>query len=81
MLAGGTSAEELIEGMTIGVGATFGPKVALIVGLAICIDNFSEGMSIGELTLDEERKNAKRSDGPPSSASPFSCPPLQGGSC
>ncbi|WP_234836835.1 ZIP family metal transporter, partial [Sinorhizobium meliloti] len=35
-------------------------KVALIVGLAICIDNFSEGMSIGELTLDEERKNAKR---------------------
>lgn len=60
MLAGATSAEELIEGMTIGVGATFEPNVALIVGLAICIDNLSEGMSIGELTLDEEPKSAKR---------------------
>ncbi|TWA28590.1 ZIP family zinc transporter [Sinorhizobium medicae] len=60
VLAGATSAEELIEGMTIGVGATFEPNVALIVGLAICIDNLSEGMSIGELTLDEEPKSAKR---------------------
>jgi zinc transporter, ZIP family len=55
VLAGGTSAEELIEGVTIGVGAAFEPSVALIVGLAICIDNFSEGMSIGELTLREKQ--------------------------
>ncbi len=59
VLAGGTSAEELIEGMAIGVGAAFEPGVALIVGLAICIDNLSEGMSIGELALDEEQKNPK----------------------
>ncbi|MCA1403294.1 ZIP family metal transporter [Ensifer sp. IC3342] len=60
VLAGGTSAEELIEGMAIGVGAVFEPGVALIVGLAICIDNLSEGMSIGELILDEEQKGANR---------------------
>ncbi|WP_026614522.1 ZIP family metal transporter [Ensifer aridi] len=59
VLAGGTSAEELIEGMAIGVGAAFEPGVALIVGLAICIDNLSEGMSIGELAFDEEQKNPK----------------------
>ncbi|HXV30573.1 MAG TPA: ZIP family metal transporter, partial [Sinorhizobium sp.] len=57
VLAGGTSAEELIEGVTIGVGAAFEPSVALVVGVAICIDNFSEGMSIGELALEEEKKN------------------------
>lgn len=53
VLAGGTSAEELIEGLSIGVGATLDPSVAIIVGLAICIDNVSEAMSIGELTLSE----------------------------
>lgn len=57
VLAGATSAEELIEGMTIGIGAAFEPSTALLVGLAIGIDNFSEGMSIGELTL-EEKKDA-----------------------
>jgi ZIP family zinc transporter len=59
VLAGGTSAEELIEGMAIGVGAAFEPGVALIVGLAICIDNLSEGMSIGELAFDEGQKKAR----------------------
>jgi ZIP family zinc transporter len=58
VLASGTSAEELIEGMIIGIGAAFDPGVALIVGLAICIDNISEGMSIGELVLDEEKNDA-----------------------
>ncbi|OHV81870.1 ZIP family metal transporter [Ensifer sp. LCM 4579] len=58
VLAGGTSAEEVIEGITIGVGAAFEPKTALIVALAICIDNFSEGMSIGELSLSETQKDA-----------------------
>lgn len=59
VLAGGTSAEEVIEGITIGIGAAFEPKTAVIVALAICIDNFSEGMSIGELSLSEMQKNAK----------------------
>lgn len=57
VLAGGTGAEEAIEGLTIGVGAAFEPSVALIVGLAICIDNFGEGLSIGELALEENEKN------------------------
>ncbi|WP_173514730.1 ZIP family metal transporter [Sinorhizobium psoraleae] len=60
VLAGGTSAEELIEGMAIGIGAAFEPGVVLIVGLAICVDNLSEGMSIGELAFDEEQQGANR---------------------
>lgn len=53
VLAGGTSAEELIEGLSIGVGAGIDPSVGLLVGVAIAIDNLSEGMSIGELVLAE----------------------------
>lgn len=49
VLAGGTSAEELIEGLTIGVSAATDPALGLIVGLAIVIDNISESMSIGDL--------------------------------
>ena len=49
VLAGGTSAEELIEGITIGVSAATDPQLGMIVGLAIAIDNVSEAMSIGEL--------------------------------
>jgi ZIP family zinc transporter len=54
VLAGGTSAEELIEGVAIGVGAVIEPGVGLLVGLAIAIDNVSEGMSIGEIIRNEE---------------------------
>jgi zinc transporter, ZIP family len=53
VLAGGTSAEELIEGVSIGVGAAIQPGLALIVALAILIDNVSEALSIGELIRDE----------------------------
>lgn len=49
VLAGGTSAEELIEGLTIGVSAATDPTAGLIVGLAIVIDNVSEALSIGDL--------------------------------
>lgn len=49
VLAGGTSAEELIEGLTIGVAATIKPGTAALVALAIAIDNIGEGLSIGEL--------------------------------
>jgi len=59
VLAGATSAEELIEGLTIGAGAALGADVALIVGLAIAIDNISEAMSIGELARKEGGKNQK----------------------
>ena len=49
ILAGGTSAEELIEGATIGVSAAADPSLGMIVGLAIVIDNASEALSIGDL--------------------------------
>jgi zinc transporter, ZIP family len=51
VLAGGTSAEELIEGVTIGVSAAADPSLALFVGLAIAIDNAAEALSIGELVM------------------------------
>jgi ZIP family zinc transporter len=53
VLAGGTSIEELVEGLAIGVGAAVEPGLALIVALAITIDNLSEGVSVGELIRDE----------------------------
>jgi len=49
VLAAGTSAEELIEGVTIGVSAATDPTLGVMVGLAIAIDNVSEALSIGEL--------------------------------
>jgi ZIP family zinc transporter len=53
VLAGGTSAEEVIEGLSIGVGAAIRPGLAVLIALAIAIDNLSEGLSIGELILSE----------------------------
>lgn len=53
VLAGGTSAEELIEGLTIGVSAATDPSLGLLVGLAIIIDNVAEALSIGELVRDK----------------------------
>jgi len=55
VLAGATSAEELIEGLTIGVGAAIEPSVAFIVGAAIFVDNVSEALSIGELVREETK--------------------------
>ena len=60
VLAGGTSSEEIIEGIAIGVGAALAPGTALIVGIAIAIDNISEGMSIGELIRSDGEDRTKR---------------------
>jgi len=60
VLAGGTSAEELIEGLSIGIGATINPELGLLVACAIAVDNFSEGLSIGEL-IRSERSGRGRS--------------------
>lgn len=49
VLAGGTSAEELIEGLSIGVGYAIKPGLGFLVALAIVIDNLSEALSIGEI--------------------------------
>jgi ZIP family zinc transporter len=54
VLAGGTSAEELIEGLSIGVGTAIAPGLGLVIGLAIVVDNLSEALSIGELIVGAE---------------------------
>jgi len=56
VLAGGTSVEELIEGLSIGVGAAIEPRLGLMIGLAIVVDNFAEALSIGELIRDQARE-------------------------
>jgi ZIP family zinc transporter len=53
VLAGGASAEELIEGLSIGVGLAIDPGLGVMVGLAVVIDNVSEALSIGHLTRAE----------------------------
>lgn len=60
VLAAGTSAEELIEGLTIGVSAATDPSLGLIVGLAIVIDNVSESMSIGDLVREKGGEHPAR---------------------
>jgi zinc transporter, ZIP family len=60
VLAGGTSAEELIEGLSIGVGAAIEPGLGFMVGAAIVIDNIAEALSIGELIRDEGRDDRGR---------------------
>jgi ZIP family zinc transporter len=51
VLAGGTSAEELVEGLAIGTGVVIEPQVGALIAAAIAVDNFSEGLSIGELVV------------------------------
>lgn len=55
VLAGGTSIEELIEGLSIGVGVAIKPGLGLVIALAIFIDNLSEGLSIGEIIRSEAK--------------------------
>jgi ZIP family zinc transporter len=59
VLAGGTSAEELIEGVTIGVGLAVEPELGLIVALAIGVDNIAEALSIGELVRNEKGRQRR----------------------
>lgn len=60
VIGGATSAEELIEGLVIGVGAAIDTNVALIVGLAIFIDNVGEAMSMGELAREQSDEHVRR---------------------
>ena len=63
-MAGGTSLEELIEGLSIGIGAVIKPGLALLIALAIIIDNLAESLSIGEIIRSEggrrKRPEARR---------------------
>jgi ZIP family zinc transporter len=51
ILAGATSAEELVEGLAIGAGLAIEPEVGLLIAAAIAVDNLSEGMSVGEFVV------------------------------
>lgn len=53
VLATGTSIEEVIEGLSIGVGFAVEPGVAIVIALAIAFDNLSEGLSIGARLREE----------------------------
>lgn len=52
VLAGGTALEEVIEGLSIGVGAAIQPSLAVFVAGSIALDNATEGMSIGALSAE-----------------------------
>jgi ZIP family zinc transporter len=55
VLAGGTAAEELIEGLSIGVGVAIQPGLALIVAASVALDNVAEALSIGALVAEKDR--------------------------
>lgn len=50
VIAGGTIAEEAIEGLGIGVGAAFDPGIGIVVATAIVVDNFASALTLGEMT-------------------------------
>jgi zinc transporter, ZIP family len=64
VLAGGTTVEELIEGLAIGVGIAVDPEVGVLIAAAIALDNLSEGMSIGEFA-NAARGHSELSPGTP----------------
>jgi ZIP family zinc transporter len=59
VLAGGTSAEEVIEGVSIGVGAAIKPGLGLLMAIAIVVDNLAEAVSIGEIIRNEKNCNGR----------------------
>lgn len=61
LLAGSTVIEELIEGLSIGVGLAADPNLGIMIGAAIMLDNVVEGMSIAEIIRAEQGENASRS--------------------
>lgn len=61
IVGGATSAEEIIEGIVLGAGAAVSTGTALVIGVALLIDNISEALSIGALAQAEEEDNARKS--------------------
>lgn len=60
VIVGGTTGEEFIEGVVIGVSAAIGGATGLIVALAIGINNVSEALSIGEMALSDNKVKEKK---------------------
>jgi ZIP family zinc transporter len=60
LLAGGTAIEELVEGLSIGVGLAVNPTLGVMIGAAIVLDNLVEGISIAEIIRAERPDGASR---------------------
>lgn len=60
LLAGGTAVEELIEGLSIGVGLAVDPTLGIMIAAAILLDNLVEGVSIAEIIRFEQPDGASR---------------------
>jgi ZIP family zinc transporter len=60
LLAAGTSVEELIEGLSIGVGLATDPGLGAVIAAAIILDNLVEGISIAEIIRSETPDSASR---------------------
>jgi ZIP family zinc transporter len=56
VLALGTSIEEIIEGIAIGVAVAVGEDVGVLLALAIAIDNVTEAFSVGAMIRDEAQR-------------------------
>ena len=61
LLAGSTAIEELIEGLSIGVGLAADSSLGIMIGVAVILDNLVEGMSIAQIIRAEQGENASRS--------------------
>lgn len=60
LLAGGTAIEELIEGLSIGIGLAADPTLGVMIGAAIVLDNLVEGISIAEIIKSDRPESASR---------------------
>jgi ZIP family zinc transporter len=58
LLAAGTSVEEIIEGLSIGVALATDPTLGAIIVAAIILDNLVEGISIAEIIRAENPERA-----------------------
>jgi ZIP family zinc transporter len=55
-----TASEELIEGLSIGVGSAISTSTAIAVGLAIFVDNIAEALSIGAMAQEDGDEHSVR---------------------
>lgn len=60
VLASGTASEELIEGLSIGIGMAVEPGLGWMIALAVAFDNVAEGMSLAELSREDGGKHVAR---------------------
>ncbi|KKB12920.1 zinc/iron permease [Devosia geojensis] len=60
VIGSATASEEIIEGITLGAGAAVNTSTAIVIGIALIVDNISEAMSLGALALDGKEEKPKK---------------------